>query len=361
LDYDDKEEENELRNNILIKFKKNDKYYNNKKLTFIDKYLINPNIYNIYYINQVENQKIKEEVIIQNERNNLYDNKSQKRNEIYGESEVTNYNFLIQNSAFSSTITQISNDRQGFKKRNKGGNKDNKKKKTFEYYQLGLIILSILILLAQISCHVKIIDFNNNLGYQNMVLTTLKNYYGIYNTLIISILSLACLTKESKGDECSSTFNLFENFYIKETGNNILNVTEFIANLNKYNSFLINNVKHQLMEVLSNSDDENLHNLLNSKIVAYSISQQFSKNYSNIILQIRNNSFLEVLVYMTTGCLSMTSDIEYINENVYIINEIDTNELNISPFNHIKLKEKLSQYQIYFYTTILNYQTFYNL
>ena len=81
---------------------------------------------------------------------------------------------------------------------------------------------------------------------QNMVLTTLKNHYGIYNTLIISILSLACLTKESKGDECSNTFNLFENFYIRETGNNILNVTEFIVNLNKYNSFLINNVKHQL-------------------------------------------------------------------------------------------------------------------
>ena len=113
---------------------------------------------------------------------------------------------MIQSSAFSSTITQISNDRQGFKKRNKGGNKDNKKKKTFEYYQLGLIILSILILLAQISCHVKIIDFNNNLGYQNMVLTTLKNYYGIYNTLIISILSLACLTKEIKGDECFVKF-----------------------------------------------------------------------------------------------------------------------------------------------------------
>ena len=115
LNYDDKEEQNELRNNILIKFKKNEKYYNNKKLIFIDKYLINPNIYNIYYINQVENQKKKEEVII--ERNNLYDNKSKNRIEIYRESEATNYNYMIQSTASNSTFTQINNDRQGFKKK----------------------------------------------------------------------------------------------------------------------------------------------------------------------------------------------------------------------------------------------------
>ena len=358
LNYDDKEEQNELRNNILIKFKKNIKYYNNKKLTFVDKYLINPNIYNIYYINQLEDQKKKEEVIIQNERNNLYDIKSKNRIEIYGGSEATNYNFLIQSTASTSTFSQISNDRQGFKKKNKGGNKDNKKKKTFEYYQLGIIILLILILLGQIICHLKINDFNSNMGYQNMVLTTLKNYYGIYNNLFISILSLACLTKESKGDECSRTFDLFEKFYIQETGNIFLNVTELIINLNKFNSFQINIVKHRLMDVLSSFDDENILSLVNSKIVFYSISQEFSNNNSKIILQMRNSSFLEVLDYMTTGCLSMTSNNEYINENIYIINKINTNEHNISPFNHIKIKGKLSQYQIYFYTTILNYQTF---
>jgi CRISPR/Cas system-associated protein Csx1 len=135
-------------------------------------------------------------------------------------------------------------------------------------------------------------------------------------------------------------------------------MTEFIANLNKFNSYKISNVKHQLIDALSSSDDVNLHNLVNSKIVTYSINQQFSQNNSNIILQIKNTSFLEVLDYMTTSCLAMTSNIEYINENIYIIDKNNINDHNISPFNHIKLKGKLSQYQIYFYTTILNYQAF---
>ena len=358
LNYDNKEEQDELRNHILIKSKKNEKYYNNKKLTFVDKYLINPNIYNIYKINQVENQKKNEELIIQNERKNLYDGKSKNRIEIYGDSEGTNYNFLIQSTASTSTFAQMNNDRQGFKKRNKGGKKDNKKKKTFEYYQIGIILLLILILFGQIFCHLEIINFNNNLGYQNMALATLKNYYGVYNTLITSILSLSCLTKESKGDECSSIFEIFENFYVKETGKTFLNVTELISNLNKFNSIEINIVKHQLLDILTNSDDENLHNLLNSKIIYSSISQQISTNNSKINLEISNSSFLEVLDYMTTGCLVMTSNNEYIKENVYIINKINTNDLSISPFNHIKINEKLSQYQIYFYSTILNYQEF---
>jgi len=358
LNYDDKEEQNELRNNILIKFKKNSKYYNDKKLTFVDKYLINPNIYNIYYINQVENQKKNEEIIIQNERNNLYDNKSKNRIEIYGESEGTNYNLLIQSTASTSTFTQMNNDRQGFKKRNKGGKKDNKKKKIFEYYQLGIIILSILILLGQISCHLEITNFNNNLSYQNLALTTLRNYYGVYNTLITSIFSLSCLTKESKGEECSSTFDLFEDFYIKETGNNFLSITQFISNLNKFSSFQVNSAKQRLLEILSNSVDENLHNLLNSKITSCSLSQQFSENNTKIILESRNTSFLDVLDYMTTGCLVMTSNYEYIKDNIYIINKINTKDQSISPFNHLKIKGKLSQYQIYFYFTILNYQEF---
>jgi hypothetical protein len=57
LYYDDNEEQNEIKNSFLVNYKKNDKYFNNQKLTFVDKYFINPNIYNIYYILRIEKQK----------------------------------------------------------------------------------------------------------------------------------------------------------------------------------------------------------------------------------------------------------------------------------------------------------------
>ena len=96
------------------------------------------------------------------------------------------------------------------------------KKKQFKYYQINIVIISIFILISQLACHFFININNKNLGNKNMALTMFKNYYGIFNILFTSVLSLACLAKESREDECSSTFDLFENYYINETGNSLL-------------------------------------------------------------------------------------------------------------------------------------------
>ena len=109
---------------------------------------------------------------------------------------------------------------------------ENSKKTNFKYYQIGIVVISIFILLCQIIFHIAINNYNNSLGHKNVALTMLKNYYGIYNIIFTSILSLACLAKESRGDECSSTFDFFEDYYIKETGNTFLNITQFFANQN---------------------------------------------------------------------------------------------------------------------------------
>ena len=361
MNYDDEEEQNEIKNNILVKYKRNAKYYNNQKLIFVDKYFINPNIYNIYYIYKEEKQKSIRNDIIQNGRNNLYNNiESKNKNNVYRESDGANFNFLIQSTASTSTFNQFSNDRQGFKKRNKGGNKDIEKKKYFKYYQFGIVMLSIIILLCQVACHIAITNYNNNLGNKNLALSIFKNYYGIFNVIFNSILSLSCLTFESKGEDCSSIFKLFENYYINITGNNFINLSEFMINQNKFRAFSMNNVKQQIMDILSTSEDENLYNLVNSKITVYSITQNITQNDVKLNLKIQNNSFLDVLNYMTTGYLVMTSNYEYTNENVYIVNKINPKNLSISPFNHIKVKAQLSQYQSYFYYIVLNYKTFIN-
>ena len=359
LNYDNNEEQNEIKNNFLVKNKKNTKYFNDQKLTFVDKYFINPNIYNIYFIDKIEKQKSIKDDIIRNEKNIIYDPKNTfiKKN-IYGDSDGGNINFFIQSAASTSTFSQINNDMQGFKKRNKGKKNNNKKKMHFKYYQISIVIISIFILLCQIVCHFSINNFNNNLSNKNTALMMFKNYYGIFNILFTSILSLACLSKESKGDECSSTFGLFENYYNNETGNNFLNITEFMANQNKFASAQISAVKLQLMNILSSSDDESLLNLVNSKIIAYSLIQNISHDDIKLNLQIQNISFLDVLDYMTTSFLVMTSMYEYTKQKVYIINQFNINDINSSPFIHIKITEQLSQYQIYFYYIILNYQNF---
>jgi len=360
LNFNDNEEQNEIKNNFLVKYKKNMKYFNNQKLTFVDKYFINPNIYNIYYIYKIEKQKTIKDNVIQNVKNNLYNKNhinSINKNDINGDLDDGNVNFLVQSTAPTSTFSKMNNDRQGFKKRNKE-RKNNKKKTHFKYYQIGIAIISFLILLCQFGCHIGINKYNKTLGTKNMALTMFKNYYGIFNILFTSILSLACLAKESRGNECSSTFGLFGNYYINETGNSVLNITEFMANQNKFVSAQISGVKLQLMKILSSTDDENLLNLVNSKMIVYSISQNISHDNIKLNLQIQNTSFLDVLDYMTTGFLVMTSRYEYTKEKVYIINQVNINDLSSSTFIHIKLTEQLSQYQIYFYYLVLNYQIF---
>ena len=361
LNYDENEEEqNEIKTYLLVQYKKNAKYFNKQKLTFVDKYFINPNTYNIYYIYKVEKQKTIKNDNMQNEKNNLYNHvNSNIKNDIYGDSDGGNYNFLVvQSTASASTFSQMNNDRKGLKKRNKGAKNYNKKKMHFKYYQISIATISTFILLCQIICHITINNYNNNLSKKSMALTMLKNYYGIYNILFTSILSLACLAKESRGNECSSTFSLFENYYINETGNDFLNITEFFVNENKVTSAQISGVKLQIMNIISNSDDENLLNLVNSKMIVYSISQNISHDEIKLNLLIQNTTFLDVLDYMTTGFLIITSRYEYTKEKVYIVNQININDLSKSPFIHIKLTEPLSQYQSYFYYIVLNYKTF---
>ena len=118
-------------NNNVIKFKKKEKYYNNQKLIFVAKYFINPNIYNIYYVFSQEKQKTFKEDINNPRSNSL---KNLFLDEIKNKKDSDqNLNYLIQTTS-ASTFTQISNNRQNLKKRNKSGNKDNKKRNYFQYY-----------------------------------------------------------------------------------------------------------------------------------------------------------------------------------------------------------------------------------
>ena len=73
------------------------------------------------------------------------------------------------------------------------------------------------------------------------------------------------------------------------------------------------------------------------------------------------NTFIDVLNYMTTGLSVMNSNEECLNETVFLINKINYNEnmkITEEPFINVNFTGQFSQYQNYFYFTILNYQPF---
>ena len=187
----------ELENNSsneahLIKYKNNNKYYNGKKLHFIKKLYVNPNCYNIYSIFHSEKQRTyKADKIMEDakKKNNLYDYESKDNIYAGNESVTQNYNFLMQSQA-SSTFAQVSNDTQNYKKRDKGGKKENKKTRYYIYFQLGLIIFNLFIFLVQLICHIILNYSINEYNNQNLALVMLKNYYGVFNNVFTSVLSI---------------------------------------------------------------------------------------------------------------------------------------------------------------------------
>ena len=345
-------------NKSLITFRKNEKYYKNQKLIFINKYNINQNNYNIYYIYYPEKQKT-----IQNEKNsirlsskNLFLDIESKM--MKNDSDVNqNYNFLIQSTS-SSTFTQISNDKQNFKKRNKDGKKDKKNKNNFHYFQFGLIIFCFLLLLCQIIYHISIKNYYFNRKYYFDILMTFKNYYGVFNIQFTFILSASCLGNESEGDHCKSTFGYYQDFYNNLNSTNNLNLTEFILAQNLYCSNEIKNAKKKILELLSDSNDEDLINLFNSEVETYYIAQNFTQNKNDLKILISSDPFLENLEYMTSAFIVMSSNINNLNDIVYIANKPILKNMDDFPFIHVKAISQLSQYQRYFYYLIFNYPSF---
>ena len=183
-------------NNEYITYRKNDKYYNKKKLIFINQYFINPNCYNIYCIYHPEKQKthISEASFPKySMKNNIYDIDSKKNIQVYDDFDANqNLNFIIQSQS-TSTLNQISSDKLNLKKRNKKEKKNKQKKNDFRNYQILLVIIAFVILFLQINFNFIAKNTNKSIEYSNNILLNFKNFYALYNCVYSSILSLVCI------------------------------------------------------------------------------------------------------------------------------------------------------------------------
>ena len=367
---DDKNLENEIGNyttndSNLIKYKKDDKYYKTKKLFFVTKFYVNPNCYNIYLIYHTEKQrtfrmeKIKEEA----QKNNKNAFELESKNNLYtgGQSTTQNFNFMMM-SQTSGTFNQMSNDILNFKKRDKGAKRENKKNYYFKYYQIGLLSLIILIFLFQLIAHIILNKYIVIIDEQNSALIMLKNYFGIYNILFASTLSIACVAENPETKQCDNVINYYENNFLPKQQGLPLNLQMFLFGQNQGTCDPLNSVRQKIHRVLSESDDKTLNDLVNSKMTTLFISE--NTEGTKLIVNKQTNSFIDVLNLMTTGFVVLNSDRNVImgkKEVVYIINKIDYHEnweTSEEPFKEVKYSGKLSDYQLYYYYIILNYQIF---
>ena len=357
--------ESEIRNYAsneieLIKYKKNDRYYNMRKLLFVTKFYVNPNCYNIYSIFHTEKQRTyKMDKIMEDaqKNNNIYDIES--KNNMYAGGESTqNFNFMMM-SQTSSTFNQISNDVQGFKKRDKGGKKDSKKTYFFRYYQFGLIFLSFFVLLFEIITHIILYKSLGHLTYKNSAFTYLRNFYGVANNAFSITLVLSCLADSPYTDKCGT---IITDFSRKKLGPQRpgppFSFNVFLYQQNKGLSNPLGTVRQIILKILSNSEDESIYKLINSQMTNIIISQNISQEGTKLYAIKQNDSFIDVLNYITTSFMVLSSDDSALNDPIYILKKINIDDnwiITDEPFEYVKINGQLTKYQYNFYYLILNY------
>ena len=252
-------------------------------------------------------------------------------------------------------MNRISNDKPNLIKLNKSLKK-NKQKRLFKNYQILLILLSFLILLYHFFFHLIAEKTNKEIISNSMILLNFKNYFAIYNFIFSSILSLVCVSVDSRGKECVSTIQLFEDYYNERNSNKKINLVSFVSDNNRILSMQISKLKYSISQALLTNPDKDIDILINSPMTYYFVVQYITKNEIKIELNPQNIIFLEAIDYMTNAHLIISSNIEFSNNIVYIIDQSSLRTK--TPFNHIRAEKELTEYQNNYYFLILNYQIF---
>ena len=163
-------------------------------------------------------------------------------------------------------------------------------------------------------------------------------------------MSLVCVSVDSRGKECVSTIQLFEDYYNEINSNKTINLVSFVSDNNRILSIQISKL------TLLTNPDKDIDILINTRMTYYFVAQFITKNETKLELNPQNITFLEAIDYMTNAYLIMSSNIEFSNNIVYIIDQSSLRTK--TPFNHIRAEKELTEYQKNYYFLILNYQIF---
>ena len=115
-------------------------------------------------------------------------------------------------------------------------------------------------------------------------------------------------------------------------------------------------VKHLIFNNLSSTDDPSLLKIVNAEIPVYYLSQDIYIDKIEFHVQKKKDSFINILEYMSSALLVMTSNNSCLEDRIYILNYIE--EPGNYTFSHVSTEKQLTQFQWYFYYLVLNYQIF---
>ena len=129
----------------------------------------------------------------------------------------------------------------------------------------------------------------------------LKNYFGIFNNIFSSTLSLACLAEKESGKKYQSMVSYFEKeFSQRKPGPPlVLEIYTFMKNYGM--CFEISAVRQLIVRFLTNSNDETMNELINSNMTTLITSENYTKNGNKLTAHKQTNTFMDVLNHLTAA------------------------------------------------------------
>ena len=355
----------------LVRIKKREKYYKNQKMIFLLKYIINPNVYNVYHILQKRDNKNKNSSSGEtaNGKNNLVTNNS--NTEVNSSSKFDsnikggmnngniipsiNYNLFsdIQSQTSASTFYPLTSQNQNFKKKNKNGNSSkNKKLSWFKYYQyfLFLNVICIIIIFLVIFLYLK--KLQKKLEFKNNTIIILKEYHLVFNMLFTSTLLLSCISTKANNDtNCLSNIKMYETIYENFVGKNF-SCSKLLYYKNKYYSNRLNDIRYKIFELIAVNDDAQIAQQFNRNMSKFHIIQEFEQDGVKISAHIDIDNFINMLELVTSSFTILFAEESSYDDILYIINgDNPKNDL----FQNVLSKQSMTTYQNYFYFVLLNY------
>ena len=150
----------------------------------------------------------------------------------------------------------------------------------------------------------------------------------------------------NKRRDCSSIIKVYENIYNNSTVTDKLNLKEFFLLQIQFQSNKATRFKHQIIETVLNSGDQELIDFVNTKMPSFYLNQVISYNDIKWNIEIEQKSFIEILELITAGLLIMSSKYEYLKEKVYFVNNINLNNFfrnKYTALNNVKLTKPLTE------------------
>ena len=343
------------------------KHHNSKninlghKLIKLFSYKISTKVYNIYNVQTKTTVVMKRRSTIGDVNKFKVMHKSKKnqaKEEEEKEEELENFDNLEEikkkkkfgNFNARASIQQTNKKRDFFsfdkgknKKETHGDDYNGMSKTKKSIYFFILFILLIIIIESLYFYRMQKIEYNCNKFF-----ISFKEFFRIYNQLLISILSLACVPEEIDSQKCRNFISIFNELYSKNNPKENFNFTEYLLVQNNilFQKLMIE--KSNIIKIRDYLGKKEHTDFFNEEVKYIQISKgnKFSINQINLIF------FDEIQIVFNSIRIIIENSNSSLSNPIYFLNKSE------NPFVNIYNQEEMTNYQEEIYNLILNYKFF---